>query len=153
ATDSQARADFAEARALLDQADKASGASHFKRAIDMQRAEIAWAEGDLVAARAFAELAVARRGLGSFARMQAAGALALRGLVHAARGELESARIDVELVRRHPLVFPQALSRAELAEAIALARLGDRFALARHMEKNRHVCSKPRRANASSRAY
>jgi hypothetical protein len=139
AIDAYGRADFAEARAILEEADRASRARYVTRVVDLQRAEIAWALGDLNSARAFVELA-ATRAVGRLAtKMHDGSALSLRALVRAARSESDQARVDIERIRTHPAPLPSALGRAELAEAIVLAKMGDRAALERHLEKNRAV--------------
>jgi hypothetical protein len=140
ALDAHARADLAEARALLEQADQAASRSpYLMRAIDLQRAEIAWTLGDLNAARAFVELAAKRPARGAATRLQEGSAWGLSALVRAARGELDQARLDIERMRTHPSPLPGALGRAELAQAIVLARTGDRAALESHLERRREI--------------
>jgi hypothetical protein len=139
AMDAYWRADFAEARAILEEADKASRAVYIARLVDLQRAEIAWALGDLNSAHALVELAANRSARVLATKVHDGSALALRALVRAARGEVEEARLDVERMRKHPAPLPGALGRAELAEAIVLARAGDRGALEHHLDANREL--------------
>jgi hypothetical protein len=137
AADAFGRADFAEVRAILEEADQASKASSIKRAVDLQRAEMAWAKGDLLSARAFVELAANRSSLGDVTNVHRGVALALRALIRAAKGETDQARLDIARARTHGSAIPSGLARAELAEAMVLAKAGDRPALERHLEKNR----------------
>ncbi len=107
--------------------------------MDLQRAEIAWARGDLPSARAFVELAAVRPSLGMAAKATAVNARALRAVVSAASGELAQARADIEAVRSSAVLFPQAIARADLAQAILWAREGTGETLAAHLANQRDI--------------
>jgi uncharacterized membrane protein len=63
--------------------------------------------------------------------------LALRALVHAARGHDEAARRDMDAVRAGRAPTPQALARCIVAEALLAARKDDRAELNRTLSRGR----------------
>jgi hypothetical protein len=131
---------IADAERLLDQAEAHFQLGYIRRIIDLQRANIAMRRGDLDAALARVEAALARpvRLLtAAQERSHLTGARAMRALIRASRGDREGARADVAAVRADPEAPAEALARAEVAEAVALERSGDRDALAAHLAAKR----------------
>jgi len=148
----------AEAERLLDQAESRYQLGYIHRVIDLQRASIALRRGDLQAALIRVESALARPP-GLLTRAQEhphlATARATRALLRASLGDQEGARADAEAVRRLPWAPAEALARAEVAEAIALERDGDREALGAHLARKRTLLldSTTPRERAVVRAY
>jgi hypothetical protein len=132
----------AEAEGLLDHAEKSFHIGYIRRIMDLQRAIIAMRRGDLEGALARTDAALARP-LGVLARGQArvhtAAARGLRALLRASLGDREGAGADVAAVRADPASQPEALARAELAQAILLERSGDREALRAHLASQRRL--------------
>jgi hypothetical protein len=130
----------AEAEGILDRAEGRWQLGYIRRVIDLQRASIAMRRGDLEGALVRAEAALVRRS-GILTRGQehshVVGARAVRALIRASLGDVEGARADAAVVRGLPDAPPEALARAEVAEAIALERSGDREALAAHLAQKR----------------
>jgi hypothetical protein len=132
----------AEAEALLDEAEARYQLPYIRRVIDLQRAGLAVRKGDLDAALPRVEAAIARRpGLLSAQqdRIHIAGAHAMRALIRASKGDRAGARADIAFVRASGEAPPEALARAEVAEAIAIEGEGDREALAAHLAKERRL--------------
>ena len=146
-----------QAEALLDAAER-SGSGWALRIADIQRAVIQLRRGDLAAARARLDAAIARP-LGRLARANAAyqieGALALRAFVRASLGDADGARADAAAVRAGPAPAGEALARAALAEAILLENAGDRAGLRDHLARHKGLLleSTHPRERAIVRAY
>ncbi len=148
----------AEAERLLDQVEGRYQLGYIRRIVDMQRASIALRRGDLDVALARVEAALARPP-GLLTRAQEATHLATaratRALLRASLGDHEGARADAAAVRRLSFAPAEAQARAEVAEAIALERSGDRAALAAHLTAKRALLldSTTPRERAVVRAY
>ncbi|MFO0756923.1 MAG: hypothetical protein U0359_10545 [Byssovorax sp.] len=117
-----------DAEDLLDEAEQ-SRASWARRLCDLQRAIIAVRRGDLKAAKASLDDAVARpleRYERQNALFQIEAAHGLRAFVRASLGEPVGAWQDIAVLRERPGASAESLARASLAEAVILARTGER---------------------------
>jgi hypothetical protein len=148
---------FDEAEAPLG-ATLASRLPHYRRAAQVQRAEIAFRRGDRAEAMARVDEALAAPVTGIFAggqRSPVASARALSAFLRASSGDEARARADLEAARALPEAEPAAMARAALAEALLLEHGGDRAALRALVDRSRALwsqsCGRPDRALA--RAY
>lgn len=111
-----------------------------ERIAGLQRAIVAIRRGDLAAAKGKLDEVIALP-IGLFARDNAAyqieAARALRAFVHASLGDHEAAAADVAWVRNKPGAALESLARVSLAEAMSLAKRGERDALRAHIERDR----------------
>jgi tetratricopeptide (TPR) repeat protein len=133
---------LSEAEALLDQAERGFDHGYVRRSIDLQRALIAMRRGELGQALARADAASTRPYrlfTRDFERVQIAMAQAIRAMIRASTGDVDGARADIAAVRASASADPATLARAELAEAIALERSGDRSALRGHLARERRL--------------
>lgn len=135
---SQGRID--DARALLDEAERTVRLAYLRRSLDLQGAILAVSEGDLAAAKARLDHAIAApRSLlaGSWEHMNVASAHAQRAVVHAILGDRAAAEADAKAAQESRWAAPETLGRATIARAIVLERAGDRAALQEHLEQHR----------------
>jgi hypothetical protein len=158
AWDATSRGRLVEAQTALDLASSRYQLAYIRQAIDFCLARVAFRRGDLPAALAHATAVVERRGLvlgRSYARAYRTNGRALRAVVRAAMGDVAGARDDAAHVRASPDTAPDALARAELAEAMVLERGGDRGALAEHLAAHRALLAEQTtpRERAIVRAY
>ena len=110
------------------------------RIADVQRAIIALRRGEPSDARAHLDRALSRplgRRERDNALFQIEAAHALRAFARASLGDAEGAREDVTLLRSRPGTSAESLARASLAEAIVLARTGERDALRALLERDK----------------
>ncbi|MDC3961278.1 hypothetical protein KEG38_46080 [Polyangium jinanense] len=130
------RGRLAEAEAHLDLVEQGRPAPLMTCVAAVQRGLIGMRRGDIPAALAALDRAIATpHGVLHRAqiRIQIAAARAIRAFLRAASGDRAGAREDIDVVRGSPDALPQALGRAALAEAILLERSGDRDALREHL--------------------
>lgn len=136
----------------------ASRLPQYRRAAQLQRAEIAARRGDRDEALARVELAIA----GPVGRMSRAGVrvvvLAARGLrafLRASAGDTAGAREDIAAVLAEREAEPRVTARAILAEALILDRGGDRAGLRDLLERSRPLLLQacPQRERALVKAY
>ncbi|MRG91708.1 tetratricopeptide repeat protein [Polyangium spumosum] len=152
------RGRLAEAEGYLDIAEQGRPHPLVVSVAAVQRGLIAMRRGDLPAAIAHIDRAIATP-LGLFyraqTRMQIVNARAIRAFLRAASGEREGARADIEAVRESPDALPQSLGRIALAESILLERSGDREALREHLVTHHELLfdSTDRRERAIVRAF
>ncbi len=126
-----------QARALLDKAMAKHGWLA-ARNVELQRALIAWSEGDVESSIAHATLAIEGRGATWNARTWLDAAFGLRALASAVREELDAevvAKDIATLSERRPL-RPEPLAYAELARALVHYRGGTMTELRRHLASN-----------------
>jgi len=132
-------------RGKLDDAERAHAAlpastarnRAIARALSVQRAQIALARGDSEAALRHANDALADRRVGLLTsdgeKVSITEALGLRAVARAALGEVDSVSSDVAEIEASRYARPAPLARARLAQAVVLARRGERPALAEHL--------------------
>jgi hypothetical protein len=133
------RGQLDEAEALLASIPPRGSGGVVGRAMAGQRALIALERGNLDEAVRQATLgAKAWTGIAnrSSAKSQRAGALGLRGLAYAAKGELAKAQADAEAAEAIGEATPEAVARAGVVRAIVLSRGGKHDELAAYLAAN-----------------
>lgn len=136
-SDLVARGRVVEASALLDAVPPRKGS--LGRALELQRASIAFSAGDAAKTEALATRALAiprsLMTLEADVSLEALGR-SVRALARASMGKEAEAMDDVRAVVTAPDASPRVLANAALAEAILLARKEDHEALARALRES-----------------
>lgn len=131
-----------DAATLLDYAEEHYTHGPIGRAIDLQRALLALRRGDFEEAQRRADAAVQRQ-LSVISRTyeeaHVVAAIALRAFSSASLGRTDAALADIEAVRASAAATPEAIARAEVAQALVLERSGRLDELRAHLVSHRYV--------------